>query len=40
MCVLVEGEVEYINDDAMLPDDESEVLICSSVPKTDITIDV
>ncbi len=40
MCVLVEGEVEYVNDDAMLPDDESEVLICSSVPKTDITIDV
>jgi ferredoxin-NADP reductase len=40
MCELIEGEVEYVNDDAMLPDDESQVLICSSVPKTDVTIDV
>lgn len=40
MCELIEGEVEYVNDDAMLPDDESQVLICSSIPKTDITIDV
>ncbi len=40
MCELIEGEVEYVNDDAMLPEDESDVLICSSVPKTDITIDV
>lgn len=40
MCELIEGEVEYVNDDAMLPDDESEVLICSTVPKTDIIIDV
>ena len=40
MCELIEGEVEYVNDDAMLPDDESQVLICSSVPKTDVTVDV
>lgn len=40
MCELIEGEVEYVNDDAMLPDDDSDVLICSSIPKTDIIIDV
>jgi len=40
MCALVEGEVEYVNDGAMLPDNENEVLICSSVPKTDVTLDV
>jgi len=40
LCALIEGEVEYVNDGAMLPDDDGEILICSSVPKTDITIDV
>lgn len=40
MCTLIEGEVEYVNDDAVLPDEEGQILICSSKPKTDITVDV
>ena len=40
VCTLVEGEVEYINDDAFLPDEEDQVLICSSIPKTNVIIDV
>ena len=40
MCTLIEGEIEYVNDDAVLPDEEGQILICSSKPKTDITVDV
>ncbi len=40
ICTLIEGEIEYINDDAFPPEEEGKVLICSSVPKTDIVIDV
>ena len=40
VCTLVEGEVEYINDDAFLPDEEDQVLICSSIPRTNVIIDV
>ena len=40
MCALIEGEIEYVNDDAFLPDEEGQILICSSKPKTDITVDV
>ena len=40
MCTLIEGEIEYVNDDALLPDEEGQILICSSKPKTDITVDV
>ncbi|MBC8337662.1 MAG: 2Fe-2S iron-sulfur cluster binding domain-containing protein [Alphaproteobacteria bacterium] len=39
-CRLVEGEVEYTNEDAFLPDDESEILICSSVPKGKVILDL
>ena len=40
MCALIEGEIEYVNDDAFLPEEEGQILICSSKPKTDITVDV
>ncbi|MCH8238115.1 MAG: 2Fe-2S iron-sulfur cluster binding domain-containing protein, partial [Proteobacteria bacterium] len=40
MCRLVEGEVEYIDDDVLMPDEEDQVLICSSRPKTNVTIDI
>ncbi len=40
MCALIEGEIEYVNDDAFLPEEEGQILICSSRPKTDITVDV
>ncbi|HEY4635364.1 MAG TPA: 2Fe-2S iron-sulfur cluster-binding protein, partial [Rhodospirillales bacterium] len=40
MCGLIEGEVEYVDDDVFLPDDPEQVLICSSRPKTDVTVDV
>ena len=40
MCTLIEGEIEYVNDDALLPEEEGQILICSSRPKTDITVDV
>jgi len=40
MCTLIEGEIEYVNDDALLPEEEGQILICSSKPKTDITVDV
>ena len=40
MCALIEGEIEYVNDDALLPDEEGQILICSSRPKTDITVDI
>ncbi|MCH7935733.1 MAG: 2Fe-2S iron-sulfur cluster binding domain-containing protein [Proteobacteria bacterium] len=40
MCTLIEGEIEYVNDDAFLPEEEGQILICSSKPKTDITVDV
>ena len=40
MCRLVEGEVEYIHDDVLIPDEEDQVLICSSRPKTNVTVDI
>ena len=40
MCELVEGEVEYVNDGVFLPDEPNQVLICSSKPKTNVTVDV
>ena len=40
MCALIEGEIEYVNDDAFLLEEEGQILICSSKPKTDITVDV
>jgi ferredoxin len=40
MCKLVEGEIEYIHDDVIEPDEEGQVLICSSRPKTNVTVDV
>lgn len=40
MCRLVEGEVEYIDDDVLMPDEEDQVLICSSRPKTNVTVDI
>jgi len=40
MCGLIEGEVEYVDDGVFLPDDPEQVLICSSRPKTDVTVDV
>jgi len=39
MCGLIEGEVEYVDDGVFLPDDPDQVLICSSRPKTDVTVD-
>lgn len=40
MCRLVSGEVEYVHDDVFLPDEDDNVLICSSRPKGDVTLDV
>jgi len=39
MCGLIEGEVEYVDDGVLLPDDPGQVLICSSRPKTDVTVE-
>jgi uncharacterized protein len=39
MCGLIEGEVEYIDEGVFRPDDPEQVLVCSSRPKTDVTID-
>ena len=39
MCALIEGEIEYVNDDAFLLEEKGQILICSSKPKTDITVD-
>ena len=40
MCRLVAGEVEYVDDGVFMPDEPDQVLICSSRPKTDVTVDV
>ena len=40
MCALIEGETEYIHDDVIPPEEEEQILICSSRPKTDVVIDV
>lgn len=37
---LLEGEIEYTHDDVFPPDEDGKVLICSSVPKTSVVIDV
>ena len=39
MCKLIAGEVEYIDDGVFPPDEPDQVLICSSRPKTDVTVD-
>jgi ferredoxin len=39
MCQLIDGEVEYVDDGVFRPDDPEQVLICSSRPKTDVTVD-
>jgi len=39
-CTLISGEVEYIDPDALPPDDNSQILICCSVPKTSLVIDI
>jgi uncharacterized protein len=38
-CTLLEGEIEYINDDVFEPDEEGQILICSAIPKTNIVLD-
>jgi MOSC domain-containing protein YiiM/ferredoxin len=38
-CELMEGEVDYVQEPALDPD-EGDVLICCAVPKTDIVIDL
>ena len=38
-CGLIKGEVEYIEEPALEPDDGS-ILICCSIPKTNIEIDL
>jgi ferredoxin-NADP reductase len=40
LTTLIEGEVEYIDDAVMVPNEEDEVLICSSRPKSDVILDV
>lgn len=40
MCALIEGETEYFHDDVLPPDEEGQILICSSRPKTDVIIDI
>jgi len=37
---LLEGEIEYVVDDAYQPEEVGKVLICSSAPKTSVVIDV
>ncbi|MGY9001676.1 MAG: 2Fe-2S iron-sulfur cluster-binding protein [Rhodospirillales bacterium] len=38
-CSLIKGEVNYVEEPALEPDD-GDVLICCAVPKTDIEIDL
>lgn len=38
-CGLIEGQVEYI-DEPLVEPDEGDVLPCISIPKTDIVIDL
>jgi len=40
LTTLIEGEIEYVDDAVMVPDEENEVLICSSRPKSDVILDV
>ena len=39
-CTLISGEIEYIDPDALPPEDETQILICCSVPKTSLVIDI
>ena len=39
-CGLVEGEIEYTDPDADPPFEEGQILICCTVPKTDVIIDI
>lgn len=39
-CTLVSGEIDYTDPDADTPFEEGEILICCSVPKTDVVIDI
>jgi hypothetical protein len=36
---LIEGEIEYVDDGIIPPQEEGKVLICSSAPKTNVVID-
>ena len=37
---LLEGKVEYADDSVLIPDDDGEVLICSSRPVSDVVLDI
>ena len=39
-CTLVSGEIEYTDPDADPPSQAGEILICCSVPKTAVVIDI
>ncbi len=39
-CTLISGEIDYTDPDALPPDDETQVLICCSVPKTSVVLDI
>jgi ferredoxin len=39
ILTLIEGEIEYVDDGIIPPQEEGKVLICSSAPKTNVVID-
>lgn len=39
-CTLIDGEIEYTDPDADPPEEEGQILICCSQPKTAIVIDI
>lgn len=39
-CTLVSGQIEYVDPDALPPEDETQILICCSVPKTSLVLDI
>ncbi|MEQ8227330.1 MAG: 2Fe-2S iron-sulfur cluster-binding protein [Rhodospirillales bacterium] len=39
-CAKIAGEIEYTDDGVFEPDAENEILICCSVPKTPLVLDI
>jgi ferredoxin len=39
-CRMIEGEIEYTDDGVFQPEGEGEILICCSVPKKALVLDI
>ena len=39
-CRMIEGEIEYTSDGVYEPEGEGEILICCSVPKANLVLDI